>query len=73
MLTRRLELIFQTAGGGRLRIAVPDPRENLTPAEVEAAMNTIIARNVFTSRTGSATAILGARIVSRDTTDLITA
>ncbi|MDH7577594.1 MAG: DUF2922 domain-containing protein [Bacillota bacterium] len=73
MLTKRLELIFQTAGGGRLRISVADPREDLTPAEVEAAMNTIIAKDIFTSRTGSATAIYGARIVSRDTVDLITA
>ncbi len=73
MITKRLELIFQTAGGGRLRISVTDPREDLTPAEVETAMNTIIAKNIFSSKTGDATAIYGARIVSRETTDLITA
>lgn len=71
MLTKRLELIFQTAGGGRLRISIADPRENLTPAEVETAMNTTIAKNIFNSRTGDATAILGARIVSREVIDLI--
>lgn len=71
MLTRRLELIFQTSGGGRLRISIPDPKEDLTPAEVQAAMNTVIAKNIFTSRTGDAVAILGARIVSRDTTEIL--
>ncbi len=71
MLTKRLELVFQTSGGGRLRISVPDPKEGLTPAEVQAAMNTIIAKNIFSSRTGDAVAVLGARIVSRDTTDIL--
>jgi len=69
--TNRLEMTFQTAGGGRMRISLLDPREDLTAAEVEAAMNTIIAKNIFTSTTGDATGILGARIVSRDVQELI--
>jgi len=72
MLSKTLVLIFQTAGGGRMRLSVPDPRPDLTSAEVNAAMNTILSKNVFTSRTGNATAILGAQIVSRETTDVIT-
>ncbi len=72
MLSKTLVLVFQTAGGGRMRLSVPDPRPDLTSAEVNAAMNTILAKNVFTSRTGNATATLGAQIVSRETTDVIT-
>ncbi len=72
MLSKTLVLVFQTAGGGRMRLSVPDPRPDLTPDQVNAAMNTILSKNVFTSRTGNATAILGAQIVSRETTDVIT-
>lgn len=71
-MQKRLELVFQTTGGGRLRISVPDPKDNLTAEEVQAAMNTIIAKNIFSSRTGDVDAILSARIVTSDTTELIT-
>jgi len=54
-----------------MRISILDPREDLTAADVEAAMNTIIAKNIFTSTTGDAIGILGARIVSRDVQELI--
>ncbi|MGB9790979.1 MAG: DUF2922 domain-containing protein [Thermacetogeniaceae bacterium] len=71
MLTRTLVLIFQTAGGGRLRISIPDPKPDLTAQEVNAAMNAVLAKNIFATSTGNATAILGAQIVSRETTDVI--
>lgn len=71
-MTSRLEMVFITAGGGRLRISVPDPRPDLTATDVETAMNTIISKNVFASRTGDASAILSARVVTTDTAELIT-
>lgn len=71
MISKTLELVFATAGGCRLRLSVPDPRPDLTAAEVNAAMNTIAAKNIFTSRTGGIAGILSARIVTRETTDLI--
>lgn len=72
MLSKTLVLIFQTAGGGRLRLSVPDPKPDLTAEQVNAAMNTVLAKNIFTTGTGNTTAILGAQIVSRETTDVIT-
>lgn len=72
MLKKTLELIFQTSGGGKFRLAVPDPREDVTETEVEAAMNTILAKDIFASKTGTPMAILGARIISRETVDVIT-
>lgn len=71
MIIKTLQLVFATAGGGRLRLSVPDPRPDLTAAEVNAAMNTIAAKNIFTSRTGGIAGILSAQIVTRETTDLI--
>ncbi|WP_406678041.1 DUF2922 domain-containing protein [Moorella sp. ACPs] len=73
MPTKRLELIFQNAAGRRTTLAVIDPRDNLTEAEVRAVMELILARNIFTSPGGDLTAIIGARIVIRDVTDIIAA
>jgi hypothetical protein len=72
MQTKNLELVFQTSGGGKLRLTVPEPRADLTPAQIQAAMNTIIDKNIITCSTGHLTAILTAQIVSRDTTALLT-
>ncbi|MGI9951655.1 DUF2922 domain-containing protein [Moorellaceae bacterium AZ2] len=71
MLTRRLELIFQNAAGRRTVLAVQEPRSDITADEVRAAMELIVARNVFTSPGGDLVAVAGARLVSRETTDLI--
>ncbi|MGQ9498147.1 MAG: DUF2922 domain-containing protein [Desulfotomaculales bacterium] len=70
-ITRRLEMRFLSAAGRTVTLSVPDPRENLTAAEVEMAMNTVISKNIFTSAGGDLTGIAGARIVERVTTDLI--
>lgn len=73
MLTKRLELIFQNAAGTRTTLAVIDPQDNLTEAEVQAAMELILAKNIFTSTGGDLVAIIGARIVTREVTDIIAA
>lgn len=71
MISKTLQLVFATAGGDRLRLSVPEPRPDLTSAEVNAAMNTIAAaKDIFTSRTGGIAGILSAQIVTRETTDL---
>lgn len=72
MATKTLGLSFQTAGGRNLQISVPDPKDDLTAAEVQAAMNTIVQKNIFATSTGDVTAALGARITTRDITNLVT-
>lgn len=69
-ITRRLEMQFTNAAGRRVTLAVVEPRENLTAAEVQGAMQTILARNVFTTSGGDLTGIAGARIVAREVTEL---
>lgn len=66
MPTRRLELIFTNVAGRRVVIRVPDPRTDLTPEEIRAAMESILAGNVFESAGGDLIGIVGARIVSTD-------
>ncbi|SMC00035.1 Protein of unknown function [Thermanaeromonas toyohensis ToBE] len=72
MLSKRLELIFQNASGRRITLTVQDPRADLTSGEVQATMEFILSRNIFTSSGGDLVAIAGARVVSREITDLIT-
>lgn len=73
MLTKTLQLIFGNAAGRQVTLSIADPRDNLTEAEVRAVMELILARNIFTSSGGDLTAIAGARIVTRDVTEIIAA
>lgn len=50
--TRTLEMIFTTEGGKEVTVAVKDPKEGLTLTAVQTVMDTIIARNVFSSTSG---------------------
>ncbi|MBO8129648.1 MAG: DUF2922 domain-containing protein [Peptococcaceae bacterium] len=70
-VTKRLEMRFRNAAGRTVTISVPDPRDDLTVADVETAMNTIISKNVFNSSGGDLVTIASARIVERVTTDII--
>lgn len=70
METKVLELIFINASGKKTTISLNDPRENLTALEVEKAMETILAKNVFTSNSGDFAALSSARIVSRTVSPL---
>ncbi len=70
MITKNLEMIFQTSTGRRSTIRVPDPGDTLTATDVQNAMNGIIAKNVFHVDGASYTGILGARIVTRDVSEL---
>jgi hypothetical protein len=46
-LNQTLILVFLDADGKERNIRVDDPRVDLTPSEVETAMNDIVAKNVF--------------------------
>lgn len=70
METKVLELIFINAAGKKTTISLNDPREDLTALEVETAMETIIAKNVFTSTGGDFVALSSARIISRSVSSL---
>lgn len=61
-----LELIFLAADGKTVRLVVEDPRDTLTQAEIQQAMNSILAADVFITSSGASLAALKeARIVDR--------
>lgn len=71
MITKRLEMTFQNANGGRSTISVPDPLDNLTEAEIQACMETIIEKNIFETSGGDLVGILEARVVSTEVKQLL--
>jgi len=65
-----LEMEFINSSSKTATIRVLDPRDNITQAEVEAAMDIIIAQNIFTLGGGDLLSKKGAQVVTRDTTEL---
>lgn len=71
MLTKRLEMTFQNANGGRSTISVLDPLDDLTEAEVQACMQTIIEKNIFETSGGDLVGIVEARVVRTEVNQLL--
>jgi len=69
--SRILEMRFSTELGRTQTIRVYNAKNTLTGAEVAAAMDSIIAANIFTSTGGDLTGKIDACIVVSDSTDLI--
>lgn len=67
-----LKLVFNTADNKNFNIFVPNPKDNLTAAQVDAAMNMILSKDVFMSPTTAESLISKdkAEIVETTTTSL---
>ncbi len=66
-MAKTLEMVFRSEGGKEVTLGIADPKENLTLAEVTMVMEDIIAKQIFSSKTGDLTQIVEARINSKDT------
>lgn len=69
-MEKTLQMVFITAAGAKVTLTLDAPKEGLTAAEVQTAMQTIVAKNIFTSNSGDLTGAVEARIVTRDTASL---
>ncbi|MCO7174993.1 DUF2922 domain-containing protein [Sporolactobacillus kofuensis] len=67
---KKLNLVFLNTEGKSVTLALNDPVEPADPAAIKAAMNTIIAQNVFVSKGGDLTEIKSARISESNTTPI---
>ncbi|SFG12844.1 Protein of unknown function [Desulfotomaculum arcticum] len=63
--TQSLQMRFVTQAGNRVTISLDSPKDNLTEAEVTAAMEQIIAKNIFVTSGGDLVAKDNAQIVDR--------
>jgi hypothetical protein len=68
--TKVLRLTFSTTGGKTFTISVANPKEDLTKAEVEAVMETIISKNIFLTSGGELSLKRDAKVVGMSTDDL---
>jgi hypothetical protein len=68
-----LRLIFKNSNGTRTTISIPDPRQDLTAAEVASAMNFMISSGIFQPRGYELTEIISAEIVATEVTELAVA
>jgi len=68
--TQTMRMVFRNQAGRNVTITLDNPRDNLTAAEVEAAMDLVIARNIFTSSGGDLVSKQDIRIIDSTTNDL---
>jgi hypothetical protein len=66
-----LQMIFFNEEGRNVTISVPDAREDIQAAEVEAVMENILQRNIFLTTGGEISGLNKAQVVSRDVETLV--
>lgn len=69
-MTRVLTMTFLTEEGKKVSIRVSNIKDNLTEQETKTAMETIIAKNIFTSKSGDLKSIDSAHIEESSVTEL---
>lgn len=69
-MTKSLELNFQ-AQTGEAKLTIRKPKEPIDPVQVKAAMEQIVAADVFVTTKGRLASVIDARIVERNTQDVI--
>lgn len=70
MISKRLQMVFKNEGNSNVTLTVDDPREDITSDEVKTAMETIVEKDVFKSKTGRIVSVHEAKIVSTQVTKL---
>lgn len=70
-MTKVLAMHFKNELGKEITIQVNDPKTDLTKAGVEAVMQSIITKNVFSTTGGDLVSIVSAEIKSTDAVALV--
>jgi len=60
-------MVFKNVGGSNVTFSLRNPKEDITAAEVQGVMDTVISKNIFSSTGGDLTSKVRAEIV--DTTE----
>lgn len=68
--TKVLRMVFRNQSGGNVTMNLNNPRADLTAADIEQAMDLVIARNVFTSAGGDLVAKQDIRVIDTTTSDM---
>lgn len=65
-----LRMSFNTASGTAVSLTLPQPKADITAAEIEAVMDLIISKNIFTGSGGDYVSKRDVRIIDTTTEDL---
>ena len=63
-----LAMTFITTSGDKVSLTVTGVKSTITQAEVSALMDTIVAKDIFLTKSGSLTAKYGAQLTERQVT-----
>ena len=66
--TNRLIMTFKTTDDKKVSLSVDNPREDITEAEIKAAMDLVIAKNIFAPGGADIVSTVEAKVVVTDTT-----
>ena len=66
MASVKLEMTFVNITNDKVKLSIDSPREDITEAEIETAMDNIVLKNVFDTSGGKLVGNVGARIVTTD-------
>lgn len=69
-MSKTLTMNFLTAGGKKASLKVSNVKDDVTQAEVKAAMDTIVAKNIFAPKGGDIQSVDSATLVDRTSTQL---
>lgn len=67
---RTLRMVFLNQAGKNVTISLDNPRSDLTTAEIQTAMDLVIARNIFTSTGGDLVSKQDIKVIDSTTDDL---
>ncbi|MGL4797669.1 MAG: DUF2922 domain-containing protein [Paraclostridium sp.] len=67
--TKKLVMTFLTGVGRKISLSVDDPREDLTEAQIIAAMDLVVEKNIFAPYGSNLASTVEAKVVSTDTTE----
>ena len=65
-MEKSLQLVFKNASGNTKLITISNPKDDLTKAQTDEAMQKIIAANVFNTVGGDLVQAVEARVVNRN-------
>ena len=65
----KLLMTFSTEGGKKVSLFITDPKEDLTEAQIKAAMDLIVDKNIFAPNGEDLKTPLEAKVVQTETTD----
>lgn len=67
-VNKKLVMSFKTTDDKGVSLSIDDPREDLTEAEIKAAMDLIVSKNIFAPGGSDIAKAVSAKIVVTDTT-----